>query len=116
MTTADSIAIALCNSADLQERHLAVPFDVVYAGQTCRAFAIRFEGRPHAFLNRCSHVAMEMENCPVRSGRGGALAYCPQPATRRVLDALHPRSFVHALHPRCGCTGPRWHVPVGGVR
>lgn len=66
MTIADSIAIALCNSADLQERHLAVPFDVVYAGQTCRAFAIRFEGRPHAFLNRCSHVAMEMDYQPDR--------------------------------------------------
>ena len=43
-----------------------MPFDVVYAGQTCRAFAIRFEGRPHAYLNRCSHVAMEMDFQPDR--------------------------------------------------
>ena len=33
--------IALCASADLQEGGLAVPFDVQYGGQTCRAFAIR---------------------------------------------------------------------------
>lgn len=52
---------ALCNSGDLQEGGLAVPFDVVYAGQTCRAFAVRFEGQPQAYLNRCSHVAMELD-------------------------------------------------------
>ena len=53
--------IPLCNSADLQDGGLAVPFDVVYAGQTCRAFAIRFEGQVQAYLNRCSHVAMELD-------------------------------------------------------
>ena len=53
--------LALCNSADLVEGGLAVAFDVVYGGQTCRAFAIRFEGQVHAYLNRCSHVAMEMD-------------------------------------------------------
>lgn len=56
-----SLAIALCNSSDLQEGGLAVAFDVVYAGQTCRAFAVRFEGQVHAYLNRCTHVAMEMD-------------------------------------------------------
>ncbi|MFT4269334.1 MAG: Rieske 2Fe-2S domain-containing protein [Xenophilus sp.] len=54
-------AIPLCNSRELAEGGLAVGFDVAYAGQTCRAFAIRFEGRVHAFLNRCTHVAMEMD-------------------------------------------------------
>ena len=53
--------IPLCNSADLADSGEAVPFDVVYCGQTCRAFAIRFEGRVHAYLNRCAHVAMEMD-------------------------------------------------------
>ena len=42
MTDNDSQAIPLCNSADLQEGGLAVPFDVVYGGQTLRAFAVRF--------------------------------------------------------------------------
>ena len=57
----DSLVIALCNSSDLREGGLAVPFDVIYGGQTCRAFAIRFEGAVHAYLNRCTHVAMEMD-------------------------------------------------------
>ena len=51
----------LCNSHDLVEAGQAVPFDVNYAGQTCRAFAVRYEGRAHAYLNRCTHVAMELD-------------------------------------------------------
>jgi nitrite reductase/ring-hydroxylating ferredoxin subunit len=38
----------------------------MYAGQTCRAFAIRHQGRAHAYLNRCTHVAMEMDWQPNR--------------------------------------------------
>jgi nitrite reductase/ring-hydroxylating ferredoxin subunit len=64
MTDLASQTLPLCNSADLAEGGRAVPFDVVYAGQTCRAFAIRFEGQPHAYLNRCTHVAMEMDFQP----------------------------------------------------
>jgi nitrite reductase/ring-hydroxylating ferredoxin subunit len=62
----DIDTVALCNSADLQEGALAVPFDVIYGGQSCRAFAIRFEGQVHAYLNRCTHVAMEMDYQPDR--------------------------------------------------
>ncbi len=57
----DEQAIALCNSSDLLDGGLAVSFDVIYGGQTCRAFAVRFEGAVHAYLNRCTHVAMEMD-------------------------------------------------------
>jgi nitrite reductase/ring-hydroxylating ferredoxin subunit len=59
-------AIPLCNSADLVDGGLAVPFDVVYAGQTCRAFAVRWQGQVHAYLNRCTHMAMEMAWQPNR--------------------------------------------------
>ena len=58
--------LALCNSHDLLDGGLAVPFDVNYAGQTCRAFAIRFRGLPQAYLNRCTHVAMELDWQPNR--------------------------------------------------
>ena len=58
--------IPLCNSTDLSDSGLAVPFDVMYAGQTCRAFAVRFEGQVQAYLNRCTHVAMEMDYQPDR--------------------------------------------------
>ena len=62
----DEQAIPLCSSQDLQDSGLAVPFDVVYAGRTCRAFAVRFEGQVQAYLNRCTHVAMEMDFQPDR--------------------------------------------------
>lgn len=59
-------AVALCRSDQLLDSGLAASFDVVYGGQTCRAFAIRYRGRVHAYLNRCSHVAMEMDCQPNR--------------------------------------------------
>jgi len=52
--------VALCNGRDLQDGGMAVPFDLVYGGQTCRAFAVRHQGQVHAYLNRCTHVAMEL--------------------------------------------------------
>ena len=58
--------LPLCNSHDLAEGGLAVPFDLLYAGQTCRAFAVRFAGLPQAYLNRCTHVAMELDWQPNR--------------------------------------------------
>ena len=58
--------LALCNSRDLRDGGLAVPFDVNYAGQTCRAFAIRYQGLAQAYLNRCTHVAMELDWQPNR--------------------------------------------------
>jgi nitrite reductase/ring-hydroxylating ferredoxin subunit len=62
----DEPAIPLCNSGDLVEGGLGVPFDVVYGGQTCRAFAIRFQGQARAYVNRCTHVAMELDFQPNR--------------------------------------------------
>jgi nitrite reductase/ring-hydroxylating ferredoxin subunit len=58
--------IALCNAAELQDSGLAVSFDVLYMGQTCRAFAIRYCGQAHAYLNRCAHIPMEMDYQPDR--------------------------------------------------
>jgi nitrite reductase/ring-hydroxylating ferredoxin subunit len=53
--------IVLCDSKDLADSAIAMPFDVDYAGEVSRAFAIRFEGQVHAYLNRCTHVSMEMD-------------------------------------------------------
>jgi nitrite reductase/ring-hydroxylating ferredoxin subunit len=58
--------VALCNSDALLNSGEAVPFDVVYCGQTCLAFAIRYENGVYAYLNRCSHVPMEMDYQPNR--------------------------------------------------
>ena len=58
--------IALCNSEVLVNSGEAAPFDVLYCGQTCLAFAIRYDGQVYAYLNRCSHVPMEMDYQPNR--------------------------------------------------
>ena len=66
MPDMDEQRVPLCNSADLVDGGRAVSFDVVHGGQTCRAFAIRWRGGVHAYLNRCAHVAMEMDWQPDR--------------------------------------------------
>ena len=40
--------IPLCNAQDLVTSGEAVPFDVVYCGQTCLAFAIRYDAKVYA--------------------------------------------------------------------
>lgn len=54
----------LCRSDELVERGDAVPFEVIYCGHHCRAFAVRYKGQVHAYLNRCSHVPVEMDYQP----------------------------------------------------
>jgi nitrite reductase/ring-hydroxylating ferredoxin subunit len=51
----------LCASAELAERGRAVVFDVLLWGGPARAFALRFDGRVVAYLNRCAHVPTEMD-------------------------------------------------------
>jgi nitrite reductase/ring-hydroxylating ferredoxin subunit len=51
----------LCRSDELQERGTAVVFDVLQWGEAVRAFALRFDGEVHAYLNRCVHVPVEMD-------------------------------------------------------
>ena len=62
----EGAAIDLCASSELVDGGDAVAFDVCFANENARAFAIRFEGRVHAYLNRCTHVAMEMDYQPNR--------------------------------------------------
>ena len=61
MAEVQARAIALCNCKDLSNGGRAVPFDVMFSGLTCRAFAVRYHDGVHAYLNRCTHVAMEMD-------------------------------------------------------
>jgi len=51
----------LCASDALAERGRAVVWDVLQWGQPVRAFALRIDGRVVAYLNRCAHVAAEMD-------------------------------------------------------
>jgi nitrite reductase/ring-hydroxylating ferredoxin subunit len=51
----------LCASEALAEKGRAVLFDVRFVGAPARAFALRFDGRVVAYLNRCAHLSVEMD-------------------------------------------------------
>lgn len=60
-STPSSAGVPLCASADLVERGRAVLFLVSQYGRQVPAFALRFDGRVVAYLNRCAHVPVEMD-------------------------------------------------------
>lgn len=51
----------LCDAVDLTERGRAVGFDLLLWRQPARGFALRFDGRVVAYINRCAHVPTEMD-------------------------------------------------------
>ncbi len=51
----------LCASSELEEKGLALSFEVLHFREPARAFALRFDGQAVAYLNRCLHVPMEMD-------------------------------------------------------
>ena len=59
--TLEATAQPLCASADITERGVAWIWDVLLYGQPARAFALRFDGRLVAYINRCVHVPTEMD-------------------------------------------------------
>ena len=59
--TAPDGALPLCVGADLLEAGPAHVFDVLLWRRPARAFALRFDGRVVAYMNRCAHVPTEMD-------------------------------------------------------
>jgi nitrite reductase/ring-hydroxylating ferredoxin subunit len=57
----EAVPQRLCASVELIERGQAVLFDVLLWGAPARAFALRFDHRVVAYLNRCAHVPAEMD-------------------------------------------------------
>jgi len=51
----------ICASAGLAEAGDGVRFEVTRYGVREPAFAIRFGGKVHAYLNRCAHVPVELD-------------------------------------------------------
>ncbi len=51
----------ICVAAELEEGCKGALFELVYEGRTVPAFAVRYDGKVHAYLNRCAHVAMELD-------------------------------------------------------
>jgi nitrite reductase/ring-hydroxylating ferredoxin subunit len=56
--------IRLCSAEALENSGRAVAFEVIEHAQRCSAFAVRYAGVVYAYLNRCSHVPMEMDFLP----------------------------------------------------
>ena len=61
---AQPAAVRLCASTDLAEKGRALVFDVLHFREPARGFALRFDGRVVAYLNRCLHVPIEMDWLP----------------------------------------------------
>lgn len=54
-------ARVICASGALRDSGDGVRFEVEYFGQPAPAFVVRFAGRVYGYLNRCPHVASELD-------------------------------------------------------
>ena len=53
--------IYVCDSDALAEGGKGIRFPVTAGGEDCSAFVVRYGSQPHAYLNRCAHVPMELD-------------------------------------------------------
>ena len=53
--------IKVCASSDLTEGGMGFRFKVLYNGEETSAFVVRVDNEVRSFLNRCSHVPVEMD-------------------------------------------------------
>lgn len=53
--------IKLCTSDELQEGGAGFRFKVLYNGEETSAFVLRVDGTVRSYLNRCSHVPVELD-------------------------------------------------------
>ena len=51
----------ICQASDLADGGKGAIFEVEHDGRPVPAFAVRYQGTAHAYLNRCAHVAMELD-------------------------------------------------------
>jgi hypothetical protein len=84
-------AVPLCASPALAEKGRAVLFDVLHFGQPARAFALRFDGRVVAYLNRCAHVPTELDwlpgNSSMPSASRSSARFTARPTRSRAVAA-----------------------------
>jgi nitrite reductase/ring-hydroxylating ferredoxin subunit len=63
----------ICASADLVDSGDGVRFEVRIHGSLEPAFAVRYDGTVHAYLNRCAHLPMELDWQPGKFFDAGGL-------------------------------------------
>lgn len=51
----------ICDSGALADSGKGVRFEVEYFGDPAPAFVVRYRGKVHGYLNRCAHVALELD-------------------------------------------------------
>ena len=51
----------ICRADALADSGKGLRFEVEYFGERAPAFVVRYKGRVHGYLNRCAHVAMELD-------------------------------------------------------
>jgi len=51
----------ICNSSDLVERGNGVRFNLPEMDERATGFAIRFNGKVYAYINRCAHLPVELD-------------------------------------------------------
>lgn len=51
----------ICDSSALVDSGRGVRFETEYFGERAPAFVVRYGGTVHGYLNRCSHVPMELD-------------------------------------------------------
>jgi nitrite reductase/ring-hydroxylating ferredoxin subunit len=51
----------ICDGASVQEGGKGVRFTIERYGKPQSAFAIRYDGRVYAYINRCAHVPVELD-------------------------------------------------------
>jgi nitrite reductase/ring-hydroxylating ferredoxin subunit len=56
-----SEAIYICDSESLDEGGKGIRFPVTVDGDDLTAFVVRYGLEPHAYLNRCAHLPMELD-------------------------------------------------------
>lgn len=54
----------ICASGDLKDGGEGVRFETDWEGERVPGFAVRFQGRVYAYLNRCAHVGVELDWAP----------------------------------------------------
>lgn len=58
---AEAAGLPVCESGALLERGKGVQWELSYCGLAERAFVLRIDGQPRAYLNRCAHVPVELD-------------------------------------------------------
>lgn len=90
----------ICAGAALEDGGAGVRFEVERYGEQVPAFVVRYRGRPRAYLNRCSHVPVELDWQPgLFFDSSGLYLTCA------VHGALFAPESGHCLSGRCAGRG-----------